>query len=145
MGTDNPTQVGQDLTIIWSGSAIRTAITHATEVAESVKPDYVTGHSLGGLLAECVTSYTAIPGVAFAAPGPVGTPNLVDGGKFDGVPFKVIADKKDGVARAGGRITGWQSSHIVASKNIKYVDNGCTTGNLLCAHSMSNYAKSVGL
>ena len=51
---------------------VRSAIKSGIQAAESLYPDYLTGHSLGGLIAESVASYTRIPGFSFNCPGPVG-------------------------------------------------------------------------
>ncbi len=72
MGTDfsNIEQVAAD---IWStpmaSNMVRTMAEEAKEVALAEKPDFIAGHSLGGLLTEMVCSMTGIPGASFAALG----------------------------------------------------------------------------
>ena len=52
------------------GRPIREAISCAVGDALEQKPDFICGHSLGGLIAECVCGETGIPGATFNAPGP---------------------------------------------------------------------------
>ena len=51
---------------------IREIISIAKNITLQIRPDYVTGHSLGGILSEVVASYTNIPGMSFNSPSPVG-------------------------------------------------------------------------
>jgi hypothetical protein len=74
------------------------------EVARKIKPDLITGHSLGGLLAEVVASYTRIPGIAFNSPGPVGfiteTPLHNKNKKhYKGLQFEVHLRENDPVSQ----------------------------------------------
>ena len=63
----------QVLADIWSvpmaGQLMINMRNEAVEVAKDLKPDFITGHSLGGILAELVCSETGIPGASFAALG----------------------------------------------------------------------------
>ena len=74
------------------------------EVAKELKPDLITGHSLGGLIAEVVASHTRIPGIAFNSPGPVGfiteTP-LYNKDKtfYKGLQFEVHLRENDPVSQ----------------------------------------------
>ena len=52
------------------GQMFRKIVISAVAKTRELKPDYICGHSLGGLLAECVCSETGIAGAAFNAPGP---------------------------------------------------------------------------
>ncbi len=74
MGTDF-TNIEQIVADIWSTpmstDLIKTMAEEAKRVAESMSPppDYITGHSLGGIIAEMVCSMTGIPGASFGAIG----------------------------------------------------------------------------
>lgn len=75
-GTQSTRSVLQDLLFAWSGpQAAATDAWHfyrkARDLPENkgVKTYYVTGHSLGGYLAESVASHENLQGVAFNAPG----------------------------------------------------------------------------
>jgi putative lipase involved disintegration of autophagic bodies len=43
----------------------------AVEIVEAEKPDYITGHSLGGIIAKLVCTETGIPGASFASLGAI--------------------------------------------------------------------------
>ena len=73
-------------------------------VAERLRPDYITGHSLGGTIAETVASFTGIPGMSFNAPGPVGfiteTPFLnPDKAAYTGIMFEAHLRENDPVSQ----------------------------------------------
>ena len=98
MGTDfsNVEQVAAD---IWStpmaNNMIKTMANEAKEVAIKEKPDFITGHSLGGLIAEMVCSMTGIPGASFAAlgafdPFSVYDEAILDLVDLDSIPENVI-------------------------------------------------------
>ena len=55
--------------LTYFGQPIKEAIDSAVEITLKHKPDFICGHSLGGLIAECVCSETGIPGASFNAPG----------------------------------------------------------------------------
>ena len=83
---------------------IRDIIEIAQYAANTLQPDFVTGHSLGGLLAEVVSSHNKIPGVAFNAPGPVGFVTETsflsqDKWQYEGVKFEVHLRKLDPVSQ----------------------------------------------
>lgn len=75
-GTVSYRGLKQDLSLACSGSWIRTAVREACEFFERCAeqhPDkhlYVTGHSLGGYIAEAVASHHGVDGVVFNSPGP---------------------------------------------------------------------------
>lgn len=71
-GTDTARGARQDISMIVGrdGGSFRRAIQECVATAEEKMPTWVCGHSLGGCLAECVTSHTGIGGAAFNAPGP---------------------------------------------------------------------------
>jgi hypothetical protein len=83
---------------------IRNAINSALRAAESLNPDFLTGHSLGGALAEVVSSYTKIPGFSFNCPGPVGIITETsflnpDRGSWEGVVFEPHLRRGDPVSQ----------------------------------------------
>ena len=93
---------------------IRSAISCAVLNAQKHRPDYICGHSLGGLLAECVCSETGISGASFNAPGPwAATPenNLIEGKQYDGVRFEVHLTRHDPVSLFGSYL-GPECSHV---------------------------------
>ncbi|PNW84673.1 hypothetical protein CHLRE_03g154100v5 [Chlamydomonas reinhardtii] len=64
----------------------------AEAVYEDVGPDFITGHSLGGCIAEVVCSRTGCRGAAFNSPGPWSSePDhcVVDGDKHGGAEFEI--------------------------------------------------------
>lgn len=128
-----------------TGHDIGTAIDQGAEFVMNRKPTYICGHSLGGLLAECVCSLTGRPGAAFGPPGPY-TPNmfqnLVTGVKHVGVPFKVVVNEFDMIARAMGRISGWEGSHIVKRSRIKWLKFGKGEG-FRARHSIARYTEEL--
>merc|ERR1712029_92760 len=112
--------------MIGNGAHVTNAVNEGIEKADEFQPDFLTGHSLGGFMAECVCSKTGIPGASFAAPGPVGqvTANTNVGGKFGGVKWKTVINRQDIIATTIGGIGGSQSSHIVRSDHIRWLDFG---------------------
>jgi len=134
----NPQQVLQGLSMITQGPHISQAVREAFGIAEENRPNFLTGHCLGGFLAECVCSHTGIPGASFAAPGPIGqvTENRLTGQKFGGVRWKTVINRNDCIATTIGGIGGSQSSHIVRSNNILWLD---FDGDPLTKHSMEEY------
>jgi hypothetical protein len=75
-GTDTLTDLLLDIQSIFGGRAPDAARRFLGEkIAELRNQDYnvlITGHSLGGYLAEIASSYMQVPGIAFDAPGPNG-------------------------------------------------------------------------
>ena len=76
MGTDiqlSGTNIEQVFAALWStpmgSEMIRTMASEAEVVANRLQPDFITGHSLGGLVAEMVCSMTGIKGASFGAIG----------------------------------------------------------------------------
>ena len=70
--------------------ATNTFIDFAIKIAIDANPHFVTGHSLGGMIAEVVCSFTGIPGASFDAPGVFhpGKPNNLCGQLFVGKQFE---------------------------------------------------------
>ena len=96
------------------GKPIKEAIRSAVEDALEQKPDFICGHSLGGLIAECVCGETGKPGASFNAPGPWGAVpanNLLTGNKYNGVKFEVHLTRNDPVSLFGGML-GVAISHV---------------------------------
>ena len=99
--------IAQDLSLAFPellGGPIRTTIAVAVSIAQDWDPDFICGHSLGGLIAQCVCGETGKPGASFNAPGPWGvipTNNLLTGNKYDGVKFEVHLTEQDPVSQVG--------------------------------------------
>ena len=124
-GTDVENEVSGVMTLLqdaslclpnvrYLGQPIKEAISCAVKNAQLHRPDYICGHSLGGLLAECVCSETGLPGASFNAPGPWATTpenNLLSGTEYDGVQFEVHLTKNDPVSLYGGYL-GPECSHV---------------------------------
>ncbi|KAG2454951.1 hypothetical protein HYH02_000778 [Chlamydomonas schloesseri] len=111
-GTFNSDQKWQDFALML-GQFRATADT-AEALYRHFRPDFITGHSLGGCTAEVICSRTGCPGAAFNSPGPWSPfvdMNIVDGNKYDGVEFEIhlaVHDPLVGLANvsAGGRAHG---------------------------------------
>ena len=113
-GTTNWQDFVQDFSVAFGGPTIRTVIGNCVALADAKKPNWLTGHSLGGCLAESVCSETSIGGASFNAPGPYTlTPgkNLVAGGRYHNVPFEVHLTRNDPVSMCGN-ISGPDGSHV---------------------------------
>jgi len=140
-GTHNIEGVRQYLNIIGNGPLIKAAAWEAERIARKYMPDFVTGHSLGGFLAEVTCSRTGVPGASFAAPGPVGQiSHGLTGDKYGGVKWKTVINRNDIVITTVGGIGGSQSSHIVKSSNILWLD---WRGDLSACHDMQTYLNQV--
>ena len=109
--------IAQDLSLAFPqllGGPIRMTIAVAVSIAQNKDPDFICGHSLGGLIAECVCGETGIPGASFNAPGPWGVipaNNLLTGNKYDGVKFEVHLTEQDPVSQVGSYM-GPNHSHV---------------------------------
>ncbi|KAG2424126.1 hypothetical protein HXX76_014800 [Chlamydomonas incerta] len=102
----------------------------ACDIYNSVRPTYVTGHSLGGCIAEVVCSRSGCGGASFNAPGPW-SPNpatcIADGDRYDGVRFEIHLANGDPVScmcnpGAGGADHG----------HIGSIDNGALVWHYNC-------------
>lgn len=94
----------QDYSIATNGIFIRQVIDLCTEYAVKYKVNWVCGHSLGGLIAECVCDRTGIGGASFNSPAPWSDDeklNLAYMGKYDNVPFECHLTKSDPISYAG--------------------------------------------
>eukprot|EP01006_Ploeotia_vitrea_P004895 TRINITY_DN115718_c0_g1_i1.p1 TRINITY_DN115718_c0_g1~~TRINITY_DN115718_c0_g1_i1.p1 ORF type:complete len:236 (-),score=25.25 TRINITY_DN115718_c0_g1_i1:71-778(-) len=116
-GSENILNYLQTASATLGGPIIRLTIKAALERTQERKPSFVTGHSLGGFLAECVCSHTGIPGAAFCAPGPWASNPKTNctGNKYNKVPFEIHQSAKDCfsmICCAGGP----NSSHIGTPK-----------------------------
>jgi len=76
-GTVSRRGLQQDLSVAISGPSIRKAIKEACSFFkmcrhkyENIEVIYITGHSLGGLIAEATASFMDAPGASFNSPGP---------------------------------------------------------------------------
>ena len=98
-----PSVFGQlDETDGWD--TIREICNIAQEAADRIKPDFITGHSLGGLMSEVVSSFSRIPGFSFNCPGPVGLVNETsflnpDVEHYRGLKFEVHLRENDPVSQ----------------------------------------------
>ena len=119
-GTDSFGKVEDiDLVISNSSGSIREAIHWGCENLRNNNADFVCGHSLAGLIAECVCAHTGISGAAFNAPGPwTSAPNsLVDGKNYNYVPFEIHLTRNDVVSHTSVvGVTGTDASHIGTPK-----------------------------
>lgn len=140
-------QLSQDKAMIRAGPPIVAAITAARRVMDQVSPNFVTGHSLGGFLAEVVFSYpnTAEKGVSFGAPGAWSSnnrnllnPNRAD---FHGKLFNVVLNKGDSIGRSIGAFRGSQFSHIAGPSHVIWVSFGWSLIPTN-AHSTVGYART---
>ena len=92
MGTDTSnveqSNVEQLYAALWStpmaSNMMRTMATEAADVANRLQPDFVTGHSLGGTIAEMVCSMTGFKGASFGAIGAFDPFSRVDEAFADG-------------------------------------------------------------
>lgn len=94
----------QDYSIATNGNLIRQTIDLCTEFAVKHKVNWVCGHSLGGLIAECVCDRTGIGGASFNSPAPWSDDpklNLAYMGRYSGVPFECHLTKSDPISYAG--------------------------------------------
>ena len=101
------------------GRPIKEAISSAVEDALEQKPDFICGHSLGGLITECVCGETGIPGASFNAPAPWSSlplHNLLSGDKYDKVKFEVHLTKK-----GYGVSIRWVSWCFIVSRGSSYL------------------------
>merc|ERR1711920_771582 len=76
-GMSNSVEVLSDIAMLPS-AGLKTALFHnhtrfAKCWAEEYNVDYITGHSLGGFIAEVVAAHTGKGGASFLSPGPRGT------------------------------------------------------------------------
>ena len=114
-GTDSFMGGVQDIDVVIGGSTgiIREVIGWAVQHTRNNDADFICGHSLGGLIAECVCAHTGIRGAAFNAPGPWAASgnNLVDGNNYNHVPFEIHNTEGD-VVSLFGSAGGPNSSHI---------------------------------
>ena len=109
----------QDVSLVlpqvpYLGRPIKEAISSAVEDALQQKPDFICGHSLGGLIAECVCGETGIPGASFNAPAPWSSlplHNLLSGDKYKDTKFEVHLTEHDIVSLFGG-FPGVSLSHV---------------------------------
>merc|ERR1711865_154897 len=147
MGSRGSTQKQQaDQVLAGGGPDFFQARTAAVAIGWELKPDFVTGHGVGGSLAECVCSYCGVPGVAFGplgvvgSNGPMGNPSMADGRRHTGVQFQVVAAKTDRAVLLG---TGgdYEKCHIVKPENIHWARDFPDEGG---AKAMFQYVQQIG-
>lgn len=68
-GTAAPLTFVQDFLMVLSEKALESVVAWATKLAIEAEADYITGHSLGGFLAEAVASRLGKDGASFNGPG----------------------------------------------------------------------------
>ena len=136
MGTDfsNFEQVAADIfSVPFATDLMRNMRDEAVAIANAESPDYITGHSLGGILAELVCSETGIPGASFAALGAfdpysqadqeLGNTSyngLVENNMHQNTAFEVVMNTYD-IASAIASIDGSACSHITSSCNVRWL------------------------
>ena len=136
MGTDfsNFEQVVADIfSVPFATDLMRNMRDEAVAIANAESPDYITGHSLGGILAELVCSETGIPGASFAALGAfdpysqadqeLGNTSyngLVENNMHQNTAFEVVMNTYD-IASAIASIDGSACSHITSSCNVRWL------------------------
>jgi len=101
-GTANFENVLQDVSLATGGDTFEDLYQHAVEIAEREKPDFVTGHSLGGAVAEAVALHGNIPGMSFNGPVICSSHKHVNfckkGKPGSGPPFEVWLTEGDPVS-----------------------------------------------
>lgn len=147
-GTDffHSQDLWKDLSLMVNGPKIKATIAACVQVFHTVNTKdspikFITGHSLGGYLTQCVCKELNMSGVAFASPGPVGS--SIDKKEADALQKKmasavrVVLNRNDGIAN-GGAPLGW--SHIVPDDTILWFEWG-SMSNPAEAHSMEEYVR----
>ncbi|TNV82377.1 hypothetical protein FGO68_gene4424 [Halteria grandinella] len=71
-GTEGVMDIFKDVGIFLPSSLLQRAILDAIKGTQKHEATVVTGHSLGGFLAECVSSFLGLTGASFNAPAPNG-------------------------------------------------------------------------
>lgn len=135
---------------------VETEFSQLIQESPRLKPDFVTGHSLGGTVAEVMCARHGIPGASFAAPGPYSANvkyNLIHGlVNHNGVPFRAVVNSRDKIPnisrdKVGTKFvlgkeetTDADLMHIVRIPH--YVEP--FGSNAKQSHSASRYARAVG-
>ncbi|PNW84672.1 hypothetical protein CHLRE_03g154050v5 [Chlamydomonas reinhardtii] len=117
-GTFSSDQKWQDFKLML-GNFKATANT-AESIYHQVRPDFITGHSLGGCIAEVVCSRTGCRGAAFNAPGPwspVAELNVVDGDKYNDVEFEIHLAVADPVVSLANSSSGGRGHGHIGNEN----------------------------
>ena len=127
MGTDLDlvAQIVQDASIVVAGPSIKAVALKAVQKYWELNPTYITGHSLGGTIAEMVCDQTGANGASFGAPGPYGTSlNLITEEKYDGAKFSVIMNVNDKVGTFPllNGAYGYEKSHVACSDEVLFMD-----------------------
>jgi hypothetical protein len=136
MGTDfsNFEQVVADIfSVPFATDLMRNMRDEAVAIANAVSPDYITGHSLGGILAELVCSETGIPGASFAVlgafdpfskadqeSGNTSYNGLVKNSMHQDIAFVVVINNYD-LASVIASLDGRACSHITSSCNVRWL------------------------
>mmetsp|Transcript_5382 Transcript_5382/g.8481 ORF Transcript_5382/g.8481 Transcript_5382/m.8481 type:complete len:702 (-) Transcript_5382:184-2289(-) len=146
MGTDFMNNAEQAVADVWglpySKPMMYTMVLEATEIAEQLNPTYITGHSLGGFIAQGVCTETGIPGASFGGigghdPGSAET-TIFRNNYHHGVRFEVVMNSYDIVARTVASMEGSECSFITSSCNVRWLY--FNRMNPFQNHSPNNYA-----
>jgi len=138
-------QLAQDFSIIFAGTSIQAVAQKAVQKYWELNPTYITGHSLGGTIAEMVCDQTGAYGASFGAPGPWGHEwNLLTEEKYDGAKFSVIMNVNDEV---GGfpllnSASGYEFSHVACSDQVLSIDFPASS-NTTYGHSSTSYLENI--
>lgn len=132
-GTDSGPTFGQDLGLAFSGAFLSNLAGIASDWARIEDVDYVTGHSLGGFLAEAVASRLGMDGAAFQSPGGRGLATCFGNAWSTNTRFEVHLNEADCVSMLNC------DRHIAEPKWHKWA----TTGNPLYWHQIAPMVRDI--
>mmetsp|Transcript_7215 Transcript_7215/g.8228 ORF Transcript_7215/g.8228 Transcript_7215/m.8228 type:complete len:770 (+) Transcript_7215:86-2395(+) len=129
MGTDMPTNAEQVVADVWglpyAKPMMYNMVLEAAEIARQLNPTYITGHSLGGFIAQGVCTETGIPGASFGSVGghdPFSADvTIFQNNYHHNVPFEVVMNNYDIVARTVSSMEGSECSYITSSCNVRWL------------------------
>eukprot|EP00929_Paragymnodinium_shiwhaense_P028541 TRINITY_DN16515_c0_g1_i1.p1 TRINITY_DN16515_c0_g1~~TRINITY_DN16515_c0_g1_i1.p1 ORF type:complete len:495 (-),score=50.86 TRINITY_DN16515_c0_g1_i1:87-1571(-) len=100
-GTQTKKTVHQDIAFVLGTEQFKHVIQRVESHVSHWKPDYIVGHSLGGLLAEAAASRMGIAGASFNGPGPCHVFNDLRaycGDAYENLPFDIYLSSWDPVS-----------------------------------------------